>query len=177
MAKQMRDPIQLRYHVLGPFFPGRDGTTIAESNVQFQLAHHPNYWTQLRKQSLKETIRTTGPVARVWRVSLKDTVLPLGGGPDQKMIHNKDVWGDDVEEFKPERWIGRKPMWEFVCFWGGPRLCAAQQQVYTYVIYAMVRLTQRFESIENCDPVYEYVEGLMPSIESVNGVKVAFKNS
>jgi cytochrome P450 len=92
------------------------------------------------------------------------------------MMHNKDVWGDDVEEFKPERWFGHKPMWEFVPFWGGPRLCPAQQQVYTYVIYALLRLTQRFERIENCDPVLEYVEGLMPSIESVNGVKVAFKN-
>jgi cytochrome P450 monooxygenase len=105
MVKHMRGPIQLRYHVLGPFFPGRDTTAIAVSNVLFQLARHTHYWAQLRKKALEvqepltfeklkslvlfkyvlqETIRTIGPVARVWRVALKDTILPVGGGLDQK---------------------------------------------------------------------------------------------
>jgi cytochrome P450 monooxygenase len=92
------------------------------------------------------------------------------------MMHDPDLWGDDVEEFKPDRWIGRKPLWDFVPFWGGPRICPAQQQVLTHLVYLMVRLTQRFERLENCDPALEYVEKITPSIESMNGVKVAFKN-
>jgi hypothetical protein len=35
----------------------------------------------------------------------------------------------------------------------GPRICPAQQQVLTYSLYLLVKLTQKFESLENCDPV------------------------
>lgn len=55
------------------------------------------------------------------RIAVKDTVLPLGGGPDGKspihivagtqvnynvfaMHRRKDLYGEDAEEFKPERW-------------------------------------------------------------------------
>jgi cytochrome P450 monooxygenase len=92
------------------------------------------------------------------------------------MNHDKDIWGEDVNQYKPDRWIGRKPFWEFVPFWGGPRICPAQQQVLTHSIYLLVRLTQRFERMENCDPVFEYLQKMASSIESKNGVKVAFKN-
>ena len=216
MAKEIRDPIALRYHVLGVFNPARDTTSIAVGNTLFQLARHPDVWAKLRQISLElgdtpltfeklkslvyfrhvlhETIRVCGPAARVWRVAVRDTVLPLGGGPDQKspvfvgrgtpvvlgtwsMNHDKGIWGDDVHEFKPDRWTGRKPLWEFVPFFGGPRICPAQQQVLTYAIYILVRLTQKFERIENCDPVFEYVERFALSFESRNGVKVAFKTS
>lgn len=67
-----------------------------------------------------ETIRVCGPAPRIWRQATRDTVLPLGGSPDQKssvlvtretlvvlgiwsMNHDRDVWGDDVEEFRPDR--------------------------------------------------------------------------
>lgn len=93
------------------------------------------------------------------------------------MNHDKGIWGDDIHEFKPDRWIGRKPLWEFVPFFGGPRICPAQQQVLTYAIYILVRLTQKFERMENCDPIFEYVERFSLSFESRNGVKVAFKTS
>ncbi|CZR52720.1 related to n-alkane-inducible cytochrome P450 [Phialocephala subalpina] len=216
MAKEIRDPIQLRYHVLAVFLPGWDGAGRATSNMIFQLARHPDIWTKLRQKALDvgdapltfeklkslaefrytfyETVRTIGPVGRIWRVAIRDTVLPVGGGPDQKspvfvargtavvsgtwaMCHDKAIWGDDADEFKPDRWIGRKTLWEFVPFWGGPRNCPAQQQVMTHAMYLLFRLTQRFERIENCDPVFEYIQNMSPSVESRNGVKVAFKNA
>lgn len=215
ITREIRDPIELRYHVLAVFLPARDSAAIAVNNMLFQLARHPHIWAKLRKQALElgdspltfeklkslvdfryvlhETIRTVGPAARVWRMAVRDTVLPTGGGPDQKspifvpsgtpvvsgtwaMNHDKEVWGDDVNEFKPDRWRGRKPLWEFVPFWGGPRICPAQQQVLTNAIYLIVKLAQRFERIENCDPVFEYIQRISPSVESQNGVKVAFKN-
>lgn len=214
MAKQIRDPIALRYHILGVFNPARESTSVAVGNSIFQLARHPDIWAKLRRKSLElgdtpltfeklksllefryvvqETIRVVGPAARVWRMAVRNTILPVGGGPDQKspvfvargtpvvlgtwaMNHDRDIWGDDIDVFRPDRWIGRKPLWQFVPFFGGARMCPAQQQIYTHTVYLLVRLTQRFERIENCDPVFEYLQQFKLSFHSRNGVKVAFK--
>ena len=213
MAKQIRDPIKLRYQILGVFVPARDTTSMLIGNTLFQLARHPHIWTRLRHTStnlgdqpltfeklkslsdfrdvLHETIRLCGPAGRVWRVALRDTILPVGGGADQKhpvfvakgtavamgmwcMNHDRDIWGDDVHDFRPNRWVGRKPQWEFAPFLGGPRVCPAQQQALTHAVYILVRLTQRFERIENRDPVFEYLERFNMGFESRNGVQVAF---
>ena len=62
------------------------------------------------------------------REAVVDTVLPLGGGKDGKspilipkgqivqysvyaMHRRKDLYGDDAEEFKPERWETYRPGW------------------------------------------------------------------
>jgi len=55
------------------------------------------------------------------RIAIADTVIPVGGGPDGKspifvkkgqlvnyqvyvMHRRKDIYGEDANEFKPERW-------------------------------------------------------------------------
>ncbi|APA10335.1 hypothetical protein sscle_06g051050 [Sclerotinia sclerotiorum 1980 UF-70] len=190
-AKQIRDPIKLRYHVLEVFNPTRDTTSITIGNTLFQLTRHPHIWTKLRKTSLEinepltfENLKhlvdfryVIQETIRVWRIASRDTILPLGGGSDQKnpvfiaqgtsvvlgtwsMKHDNGIWGDDVEVFNLDRWIGRRgqEVWEFVPFLDGPRICPAQQRVLSYSIYLLVRRTQGYESIENCDPVFECLE-------------------
>ena len=49
----------------------------------------------------------------------------------------------------------------------------AQQQVLNQATYVLVRLVQKFERIENRDPVDEYVELTKMTTESRNGVKIA----
>ena len=39
----------------------------------------------------------------------------------------KELWGDDAEDFRPERWVGRKPGWEYLPFNGGPRICLGRE--------------------------------------------------
>ena len=80
------------------------------------------------------------------RVANKDTVLPLGGGKDGKaplfapkgtrfiydfhsVCRRRDIWGEDVDEFKPERWATARPGWNFTPFGGGPRICVGRKYI------------------------------------------------
>ncbi len=120
------------------------------------------------QHTMSETLRLYATVPLNSRRATRDTTLPIGGGPDEKspiyirkgtevnymvhvMHHQARFWGPDVEEFKPERWIGRKAGWEFLPFNGGPRICLGQQHALTLAAFAIVRLLQRFDRIENLD--------------------------
>jgi cytochrome P450 len=117
---------------------------------------------------LNEILRLYPNVPLNSRRSVRDTTLPRGGGPDGKspiyipksteinysvhiMHHRKDVWGEDVEDFKPDRWEGKKVGWDYLPFNGGPRICLGQQFALTEAGYVIVRLMQRFEVLENMD--------------------------
>jgi cytochrome P450 len=87
--------------------------------------------------------------------------------------YDKGIWGEDANVFNPQRWVDRRPMWEFIQFFGGPRICPAQQQVLTQVTYLLVGLTREFKRIKNRDEVLEYVEFVKGLTQSRNGVKIA----
>ncbi|MCJ1369180.1 hypothetical protein MMC20_000389 [Loxospora ochrophaea] len=93
---------------------------------------------------VNEGLRISSPVLAVRRVSVRDCTLPRGGGPkgDQPVflpagldvviaIHSMqrrpDLWGDDAEEFRPDRWEGRKVGYEFTPFGAGPRSCIGRE--------------------------------------------------
>lgn len=118
-----------------------------------------------------------------------DTTLPTGGGPDGKLpilirkgdiIHahrnalfkDKDVWGEDAEEFRPERWEQRKPFWSFIPFGGGPRRCPAEMLVLAQASYVVARLAQQYSRIESRDPE-PYVPVVRITPANKNGVKIA----
>lgn len=84
-------------------------------------------------------------VAGNTRCAEVDTVLPRGGGDDGQsplfipkgqavqwslysMHRRKDLYGEDAEEFKPERWETLRPGWEYLPFNGGPRICIGRMK-------------------------------------------------
>lgn len=85
---------------------------------------------------ISETLRLFPLVPINGRTAIvKDTTLPTGGGPDgtapvfvpkgmeiqycvHAMHHRKDLWGEDAEEFRPERFKEARPGWEYLPFNG-----------------------------------------------------------
>lgn len=122
---------------------------------------------------INETLRLYPVVPYNVRVALNDTTLPVGGGPDGTqpiavlkhtpigystlvMQRRHDLYPPPesgfpaVDVFSPERWDNWTPKsWTYVPFNGGPRICIGQQFALTEMGYTLVRLFQRFETVEN----------------------------
>nr|QNH68019.1 PfpB [Penicillium sp.] len=212
IARRVPDPIELRTQLTGVWIPSNETTSILMSNTLFALSRHPEVVQKLRDavleygdqpltfeglRSIKYLRWVVNESHRLYPVSLqtvracvKDTTLPVGGGPDgtspifcakgdivhcnRYLMHrDPDLWGPDAEEFRPERWESARPLWNFVPFGGGPRICPAHVMVDTECSYTIFRLLQRFKAIESRDDKpYEAVMRVGPS--NKNGCKVAF---
>lgn len=87
----------------------------------------------------------------------------------------RDIFGPDADTFRPERWgieSGfRPPPWSYLPFGGGPRVCPGQQLALTEVAYTVVCMLRAFHSVENRDPIAEFVEMWKLTTESANGAK------
>ena len=148
------------------------------------------------KALLNESLRLHPVVPGNSREAVEDTTLPIGGGPDglaplfikkgdlvgwsvYTMHRRKDFYGEDAEEFKPERWLdnpetgrkGLRPGWEYLPFNGGARICLGQQFALTEASYTTIRLCQAFSGIESRDNG-PWRESLTLTCVNLNGAKV-----
>lgn len=142
----------IRDQLMSIFTAGRDTTTSVLSYLFFELSRRPDVvaairrevgdfdlsdmsqlpsWETLRNMkylnwSIKEALRLNPPVATNAREAIRDTVLPVGGGPGGKSpvfvtkgtivryfpwaLHRRqDTYGRDADEFRPERWETLRP--------------------------------------------------------------------
>lgn len=106
------------------------------------------------------------------RTAHRTTVLPTGGGPDGSspviirrgenvafcvyaMHRRKDLYGEDAEQFRPERWEEDLPLfqddvtaaWGYLPFNGGPRVCLGRMLTHNTLLifstYSLHSLLQR----------------------------------
>lgn len=143
------------------------------------------------KYCTNETLRLFPSVPFVPKMALKDTTLPHGGGKDGKspmfvakgtriqysmwaLHRNKVVYGEDADEFKPERWADSslRPGWNFLPFGGGPRACLGQQFALTETYYVTIRLMQIFRRIEARGPE-EFFENVTLVLSCGPGTQVS----
>jgi cytochrome P450 len=126
---------KLRATVLDSFGSYKDPVEITFSDLKN---------CQYLQYCLNETLRAHAVVPFNGRAAVRDSTLPRGGGPDGLspifirkgeqvdysvyiMHRRKDIWGLDAEEFKPERWVGRKQGLEYLPFNAGPRICLGRK--------------------------------------------------
>jgi cytochrome P450 len=143
---------------------------------------------------LSETLRINPVVPINSRKATRDTTIPRGGGPSGSLplyvkkgqqvdysVHvmhqRKDLWGSDAEEWKPERWAGRKTGWEYLPFNGGPRICIGQQFALTEAGYVAVRLLQRFGGVESLEGGEQARHNVTLTSHNGNGVRVRLRRA
>ncbi|TLD37325.1 cytochrome P450 [Venturia nashicola] len=211
LARDTKDKTRLRDELLNVLLAGRDTTASLLSNLFFMLAKRPDIFRKLRneveetlggelptyeqiksmkylKYCLNESLRLHPVVPGNSRVALRDSVIPIGGGPEGKdpvfvpkgdlviytayaMHRRKDFYGEDADEFRPERWETLRPGWEYLPFNGGPRICLGQQYALTEAGYVTIRLCQEFKELMSRDD-RPWTEGLTLTVCSKNGVQV-----
>ncbi|KAL8752621.1 MAG: hypothetical protein Q9184_005671 [Pyrenodesmia sp. 2 TL-2023] len=148
------------------------------------------------QHTISETFRLNPTIWTTIRIALGDTLLPMGGGSEMPkapvyvrqgdvitfslyaLHRRKDLFGQDADSFRPERWETFRPSpWSYMPFSGGPRMRPGQNLVLAEVAYTIVKMLQTFKGIQNRDPVFEIVEVYKLNTDSKNGAKVAFTKS
>ncbi|TLD31505.1 hypothetical protein PspLS_03029 [Pyricularia sp. CBS 133598] len=140
---------------------------------------------------VNESLRLHTVLSLLGKNASVDTTLPRGGGPDGKapilvekgtfiaysmlaLHRRKDLFGEDADEFKPERWETLRPGWNYLPFNGGPRICVGQQYALTEAQYVLTRFLQTFSAIESRDPE-PWSMGCRMTTCPKNGVQVSLK--
>ncbi|KAK2005113.1 cytochrome P450 [Colletotrichum falcatum] len=225
LAGFTRDRTVLRDQIVAVLLAGRDTTAASLSWTLYELGRHPEAVRKLRAEIIEqvgldrdptyadlknmkylqnvmnETLRLYPAVPFNVRMSLKDTTLPVGGGPDGTlplavckdtaigystlmMQRREDLYPPVSDtfahpsEFSPERWFNWQPKpWAYIPFNGGPRICIGQQFALTEMGYTLCRLFQEFDRVESyMNPIDRGDPTLKAEIvlQPGDGVKVAF---
>ncbi|KMT08934.1 hypothetical protein BVRB_6g136500 [Beta vulgaris subsp. vulgaris] len=115
--------------------------------------------------ALCETLRLYPSIVFNPKTPVEPQILPSGHrvNSNTEIIFNtyamgrmKSIWGDDCNEFKPERWIleGRmikhEPSYKFSVFSAGPRSCIGKQMAFTQmkIVAAIIIQNYHIEAVE-----------------------------
>ncbi|KAF2676344.1 cytochrome P450 [Lentithecium fluviatile CBS 122367] len=211
LTERTKDRKVLRDEACMLFVAAADTTGCLLTNLFFLLGRYEEVWKKLREEAaafgkekptaqdlkklkyhvncIREALRVLPILPSNSREAYKDTVLPVGGGPDgnspvfvpagsvvsfsiMAMQRRKDLWGDDAEEFRPERWDNVQPgtNWAYIPFMQGPRICLGNELAMLEVTYIVVKMVQRFERLDRVDKD-PWIEEVSIGTTSANGVK------
>ncbi|CAN4105354.1 unnamed protein product [Withania somnifera] len=120
---------------------------------------------------LNESLRLYPPVAWDSKHAAKDDILPDGTRVKKGnrvtyfpygMGRMESIWGKDLFEFKPDRWIEDNgelksvSAYKFPVFQAGPRVCLGKEMAFTQMKYVLATVLSQFEikpvNVEN--PVF-----------------------
>ncbi|XP_044467909.1 cytochrome P450 704C1-like isoform X3 [Mangifera indica] len=142
--------------------------------------------------ALSETLRLYPAVPVDGKICFSDDTLPDGFNVNKgdmityltyAMGRTKELWGNDVEEFRPERWLNENGHFQprspfiFTSFQAGPRICLGKDFAYRQMkIFSMILLgSYKFKLNDESKPV-KYKTALTLHIEGGLHLRVFSRN-
>ncbi|KAK9092521.1 hypothetical protein Syun_027432 [Stephania yunnanensis] len=170
------------------YFAGRETTSDLLIWTLVLLSMHHEWQERAREEVpmvLYEVLRLYPPFSMLIRHTDKATKLgeinlPQGvlvGLPVLSLHHDREIWGEDAEEFNPARFSGgvanaAKGKASFFTFGWGPRICIGQQFALLEAKIAVTMILQHF-SFE-LSPTYVHSPYSLVTIQPQFGAPIVF---
>jgi len=130
-----------------------------------------------------EALRLHPPVPDDFKFSIKEDVLPDGTRIPagscvmysiNTITHSDKVWGENVQEFVPERFLGKvEPSpFRYPVFHAGPRMCPGKPLALMEIKTALAYLLPRFDFVDETGHGGDYTWTLVMSMAGGFPVKV-----
>jgi len=110
--------------------------------------------------AISESLRLYPSVPLNGKTALSDDILPDGNKVAKGNVINyvpyamgrmKRLWGDDAQDFKPERWLDNEGVFQpqspfkFTAFQAGPRICLGKDSAYLQMKITAATLLRFFK--------------------------------
>nr|QWK52383.1 cytochrome P450 96A4-1 [Isatis tinctoria] len=171
----------IRDTILGILIAAKDTTSSALTWFFWLLSKNPEAMTKIRQEinekmpkfdsadldklvyldgAVYETLRLYPSVPFNHKSPAKPDVLPTGHRVDKnwKIVISiyavgrmKSIWGDDAEDFRPERWISHdgmlrhEPSYKFLAFSAGPRSCLGKKLTFLQIKTVAVEIIRNYD--------------------------------
>ncbi|KNA09905.1 hypothetical protein SOVF_149250 [Spinacia oleracea] len=134
--------------------------------------------------ALCETMRLYPPMTFEAKAPIASDILPSGHHVNPNMLivfslyamgRMKSIWGEDCNEFKPERWITEQgnikhePSYKFLVFNAGPRSCLGKDMAFIQMKIVIATILENYV----IEPVEEH--RVVPNISIFLRMKYGFK--
>ncbi|KAF2580745.1 hypothetical protein F2Q68_00004301 [Brassica cretica] len=166
---------------------GHDSEVVRDMVIRFEELKEMSYM----KACLCEAMRLYPPVSWDSKHAANDDVLPTRVKKGDKVTYfpygmgrMENLWGNDCEEFKPNRWFHSEPgitepilkpvsPFKFPVFQAGPRVCIGKEMAFMQMKFVVGSVLSRFEII----PVSKQKPVFVPLLTAhmAGGLKVKIK--
>ncbi|KAK1828782.1 cytochrome P450 [Podospora conica] len=145
---------KLRGEILDAIALNQNGRSLAYEDID-RLQYLNNF--------VRETLRLHSPAVISYREAIEDITICNTFIPKGTVLHfnvhlagrSKATWGDDAEQFTPERWDNRQgdaaSPYAFGAFSNGPRVCIGRGFALMNVKMYLVEMVRKFRFFESED--------------------------